>query len=267
MRGPVPQDTTTRGPSGRPDRPVSRRRFLGGAVAASLALPLGLAACGPGGSSGVSSGASGRAADGRSSSAEERPATAEAALRRLEKGNRRCVAGETTGLDASSERRRETAEEQHPFAVVLACSNSRVPPELIFDQGIGDPFVVRLAGNVVGGAGLGSIEYAVGEFGPPLLVVLGHERCGAVTAAVEEAEEGEVPPAHVLTVVDAILPAVEEVGGRPGDLVDNAVRANIALSSENARDSLQVLGPAVDRGELTVVGAYYDLDDGRVVFG
>lgn len=255
---------------------------LAGAAVASLALPLGLAACGaerrdasghaPAGS--TSPGETTRAGATHPKAPPEvasqgRPATAEAALSRLMEGNRRYAAGETTALDESPKWRREVAEEQDPFAVVLDCSDSRVPPELLFDQGLGDLFVVRVAGNVVNDAVLGSIEYAVGEFGVPLLMVLGHERCGAVTAAVEETEDVTAPPAHVIAVVDPILPAVEEARNRSGDtgdeLVDGAVRANIGLSRERLRSPLPILGPAVDRGDLRVVGAYYDLEDGHVV--
>lgn len=243
---------------------VSRRRFLKGAAVAALAAPLGLGLTNCGGDKDASGEAPTEGAVSEAAS-RKRPASAEAALRRLMEGNRRYAAGEARGLDGSPKRRREIAEEQSPFAVVLACSDSRVPPELLFDEGLGDLFVVRVAGNVVDDAVLGSIEYAVGELGTFLVMVLGHERCGAVSAAVEEAEEGAAPPAHVISLVDPILPAAEEARRRPGDLVDNTVRANVALSRERIRSSLPVLGPAVDRGDLGVVGAYYDLEDGRVV--
>jgi carbonic anhydrase len=155
---------------------------------------------------------------------------------------------------------------QAPFAVVVACSDSRVPPELLFDRGLGDLFIIRLAGNIVDDAALGSIEYAVDHLGTPLVVVMGHKRCGAVTAAVEAADKNEKLPGHLPAIVNAITPAVEQVKGQSGDKVDNAVRANIKLVTAKIKAAEPVVAPAVKAGKVRVLGAYFDLDDGRVSF-
>jgi carbonic anhydrase len=155
---------------------------------------------------------------------------------------------------------------QAPFAVVVACSDSRVPPELLFDRGLGDLFIIRLAGNIVNDAALGSIEYAVEHLGVPLVVVMGHKRCGAVQAAVEAVNKNEKVPEHLSAIVNAIKPAVEQVKGQPGDEVDNAVRANIKLVVAKIKAAKPIIAPAVKAGKVRVLGAYFDLDDGRVTF-
>ncbi len=160
----------------------------------------------------------------------------------------------------------DVAMRQAPFAVVVTCSDSRVPPELIFDQGLGDLFIVRLAGNIVDDAALGSIEYAVDHLGVPLVVVLGHKRCGAVAAAVEAVESKKKAPGHLPALVKALKPAVEETRSQAGDRVDNAVHANIRLVASKLKASQPILAPAVKAGKVKVLGAYYDLDDGKVTF-
>jgi carbonic anhydrase len=187
-----------------------------------------------------------------------------AALRELLEGNARYVAAKLTYRDQTPERRAEVAAAQHPFAVIFGCSDSRVPAEIVFDQGLGDLFVVRVAGPVLDDAVLGSLEFAALELGVPLILVLGHERCGAVTAALDVLDKGTTPRGHISHLVDAITPAVKRVKGRAGDPLDNAVRANVEGIVEKLRTSRQVLAAQVSSGKLRIVGARYDLDSGRV---
>ena len=142
----------------------------------------------------------------------------------------------------------------------MSCSDSRVPPEIIFDQGLGDLFVIRLAGNILDDAALGSLEYAVEHLGVKYIMVLGHERCGAVDAAVKG---GEIP-GHIGSLVKAIQPAVEKVKNLPGDLLDNAVRANVTMVVQQLKSSGPILEELVKKGDLAIAGARYDLDDGEV---
>ena len=186
--------------------------------------------------------------------------TADEALALLATGNRAFVAAGGACPRQSAPRRREVAGTQHPIAVVIGCADSRVPPEAIFGQGIGDLFVVRVAGNVIDDTVLGSVEYAVEHLGVSLVVVLGHERCGAVQAALA------VTPAHahVATIVSRIRSAVAAARVQPGDALDNAVRANVAASVDQVRSSKPLLAPAVQKGDVKVVGGRYDLDTGAV---
>jgi carbonic anhydrase len=140
-----------------------------------------------------------------------------------------------------------------------------VPAEIVFDQGLGDLFMVRVAGNVASsGEVLASIEFAVAELQVPLVLVLGHKRCGAVTAAVDAVVRGSVAPGHIGSLVDAIRPAVAQVQGSLGDLLDNAVRANVELVVAQLVRSEPILAPAVREGRLRITGARYDLDTGQV---
>jgi carbonic anhydrase len=181
-------------------------------------------------------------------------------MQQLMDGNQRFVAGHTRPRGDESRRRQELATSQKPIAVVVSCSDSRVPPELVFDQDLGDVFVIRTAGQVVGDLELGSIEYAVEHLGTPLIVVLGHERCGAVTAAVKGGEaEGHIP-----AIVKAIEPAVAESKGEPGDAVDNAVRANVRDVVRKLRSTDPILSHFVHDGKVKIVGGRYDLDTGQV---
>jgi carbonic anhydrase len=188
--------------------------------------------------------------------------SADEALSRLLSENKRFVAGksnEPTG-PALIERRHALAKEQKPFAVVVGCSDSRVPPELVFDVSLGDIFVIRTAGEVVDEVGLGSIEYAVEHLGTRLVVVLGHQHCGAVSAAVEGAKEtGDIPD-----VLKAISPAVEETKGQPGDAIENAVRANARNIAKRLQGAGPIIAPRVQSGEVKIVAAYYSLDTGQV---
>jgi carbonic anhydrase len=191
---------------------------------------------------------------------------ADQALQELTQGNKRYVAGQTTTLHESTAHRAEVAKGQHPFAVIVGCSDSRVPPELVFDQGLGDLFVIRVAGNLVDDEALGSIEFAAEEFKLPLVVVLGHERCGAVKATIETLEKGSEAPGHIASLVKAIKPAIEKARAQAGDLLDNAVRANVERVVEQLKTSGPILSELVSSGKLRIVGARYDLDEGAVEF-
>jgi carbonic anhydrase len=184
------------------------------------------------------------------------------ALKRLLQGNARFVSGHLThaGPEEIAEARGAVAKGQKPIAVIVGCSDSRVGPELVFDQGLGDLFVVRTAGEVVDAAALGSIEYAVEHLGSPLIVVLGHERCGAVTAAVAGAKE----PGHIAAVLKAIEPAVKQTKGKPGDPVENAVRAQAIDVAGQLQDAKPILAERVRSGKLKIVAARYDLDSGKI---
>ena len=179
------------------------------------------------------------------------------ALAKLKEGNARFVAAAASSSKPTRARRAETAQSQHPFAVIVGCSDSRTPPEIIFDQNIGDLFVVRTAGEVVDSYELGSIEYAVEHLGARLIVVLGHGSCGAVAAAVA----GDSAPGHVGNIVRAIRPAVEAVRNQPGDELTNAIKKNVDRVTTQIREKAE-LGSLASKVE--VVEAYYDLDTGKV---
>jgi carbonic anhydrase len=181
----------------------------------------------------------------------------------LVEGNHRFVEGRTDHPRQDSGRRAELATTQHPFAVVLGCADSRTSPEILFDQGLGDLFVVREAGNVVDDHTLGSIEYAVEHLHSPLIVVLGHERCGAVAAARDTIAAGAHAEGHVDSLIEAIRPAVEATVGQDAEAT---CRANVRNVVKALRASDPVLRHAIEAGHLTVVGAHYDLDTGAVTF-
>jgi carbonic anhydrase len=177
------------------------------------------------------------------------------------------VKGETTSPRRSPGDFRPLAEGQQPFAVIVGCADSRVSPELLFDQGIGDLFVVRVAGNVVSGAGTpvkGSIEYGVAELGVSLVMVLGHTECGAVKAAIKHMNDRDPLPGALGLLVNSIRPAVAKTRGMPGDPLDNAIRANVGIGVEVLRGLQPIVAPAVKRGRVKVVGAVYDLRTGSV---
>ena len=186
----------------------------------------------------------------------------EEALKLLLAGNQRFAAGNLNSVarDEIAQRRAELVQGQKPFAIVLCCSDSRVGPELVFDQELGNIFVVRTAGEVLDAAGIGSIEYAVAHLGSPLLLVLGHEHCGAVAAAVADAKE----PGHIASIVKAIRPAVAKTKGQPGDPLQNAVRANVQDIAARLRDTGPVLSEKVKAGRLKVMGATFSLGTGKV---
>ena len=186
------------------------------------------------------------------------------ALARLLAGNRRFITGHARHPHQSLADLHELASGQHPFAVTVGCADSRVSPEVLFDQGLGDLFDNRVAGNIVDDLLLGSVEFAVEEFGSPLIVILGHERCGAINATIDAIRTGGSAPGHIGTIVDALRPIVEPVLSQPGDVVDNAVRANVRVQAGQLLERSPLIAEKVAAGDLRIVGARYDLDDGRV---
>ncbi len=182
------------------------------------------------------------------------------ALQKLIDGNKRYVAAKPMHPNQDIQRRSEVAKGQKPFAVIVGCSDSRIPPNTIFDQGLGDLFVIRVAGNIVDDVALGSIEYAVDHLGAQLVVVLGHGKCGAVSATVQGGEMH----GHIGSIVKAIAPAVEKAKDQPGDLIDNAIKANVRLVVDQIASSKPVLTGLVQGGKIGVVGAYYNIESGIV---
>ena len=192
--------------------------------------------------------------------------TPDEALALLKEGNEQFLTEAPYQRAEGRERRLEIAKAQHPFAVLVGCSDSRVPPELLFGRGLGELFIIRVAGNTVDLAARGSVEYAVAHLGVPLIVVLGHERCGAVQAAIEVVEKNATFPGSIGDMVEPIVPAVLKARSEAGDLLDNAVRANVNRVVENLRQSGPVLQQPLEERRLKIVGARYDLDDGKVEF-
>ncbi len=188
------------------------------------------------------------------------PISPDAALKSLIEGNKRFVQGKRQSPNQSKLRLQETATAQYPFASILGCADSRVPAEIVFDQGFGDLFVVRMAGNVVSPTAVGSLEFATAVLGSQLIVVLGHERCGAVAAAVK----GDPLPGRIGTFVEDIKPAVARVKGKSGDAVENAVAANVQYQVELLRGTSVMLTQMIQEGKLKIVGGRYDLDTGKV---
>ncbi len=185
---------------------------------------------------------------------------AQQALERLMAGNKRFISGQVTATHRDNPRRSEIAKGQHPIAIVVSCSDSRVPPEMVFDVGMGDIFVVRLAGNVIDPIAIGSIEYAAEHLHVPLVVVMGHERCGAVTAALGTT----APPQHILSIVENIQHNLKGTTPDAKDPVDHAVRMNCKAVAAEISNSEPVLKEMVTSGHLRVVAVRYDLDDGAV---
>jgi carbonic anhydrase len=199
--------------------------------------------------------------------------SAQDALGRLREGNRR-FASDARSHDTllSHSRRAELAKEQQPFAIILGCSDSRVPAEIVFDQGLGDLFVIRVAGNIVAPSQVGSVEFAAARFGTRLVVVLGHSQCGAILATLEELQRPAANQSRNLrSIVDRIRPSVEALlkAGLSHDLdalVRHAVRANIGLSVDHLRHGSEVLEQLVQDAGLLVIGAEYSLETGVVEF-
>jgi carbonic anhydrase len=165
--------------------------------------------------------------------------------------------------EQAAKRRTELIKNQHPFATIIGCSDSRVPPEMVFDQGLGDLFICRVAGNVINDENLGSIEYSVDHLGVRLIVVLGHQSCGAVKAAKETIAAKGKAPGHIESLVTAIKPAVESTVN--GDL-DTTIKANVKHVVNALRSSTPILKAKVDSGQIQVIGGYYSLDTGAVTF-
>lgn len=191
------------------------------------------------------------------------------ALLRLQEGNRRFVAGTSNiNVAISGARRAELIDSQTPVAVILACSDSRVPVELIFDQGLGDLFVIRVAGNIVAPSQVGSIEYAAAQLGTPLVIVLGHSNCGAVGATLTELVRNEEPQSpNLQAIVDRIRPAIEPLIEAQGEVsLPEAVAANVRQSVEHLRHGSAILEALISVGKLTILGAEYSIETGEVGF-
>ncbi len=188
----------------------------------------------------------------------------EEAYIKLMEGNKRFVSGNLMQKDLGDARRKELAKGQHPFAIVVTCSDSRVSPEIIFDQGLGELFVVRVAGNVVDSIALGSIEYAAEHLHAPLLIILGHTHCGAVTAAVDE--KGK-PEGNIGAIVKKIVPAVKKArakGGSREEVIANTIKENVLLVEKEIEKKSPLLKHLIEKGELKVVSAVYDISSGTV---
>lgn len=231
---------------------VSRREFVTLAAAGlSLACPKGLLAL----------------AETEAAGNTRPPISADQALRELLDGNRRFVKGQPASPRRSPQDFRGLAEAQYPEAVIVSCSDSRVAPEILFDVGVGDIFVIRVAGNVIGGAGAvvkGSVEYGVAELNAPLIVVLGHSGCGAVKAAMKHIDAKDSLPGAINGLVELVKPAVAQSKGEPGDALENAIRKNVEIGVERLKELQPILAPQVKDGKLKVVGAVYDLRTGAV---
>jgi carbonic anhydrase len=187
---------------------------------------------------------------------------ADDAMKELVEGNKRFVSGKPKFHNTGSKRRTEVAKGQHPFAIIVGCSDSRTPPEVIFDRGLGDIFIIRTAGNVVDDVAIGSIEYAAEHLGVQLLVIMGHSKCGAVDATMKGGEA----PGHIGSIVQKLKPVVDETKGKPGDAWLNCVNANVDRIVEELRESKPILHELVEEGKLKVVGATYDIESGAVKF-
>ena len=190
--------------------------------------------------------------------------TSDQALRLLKEGNGQFITEAPFRAAEGRERRVALARGQAPFCVLVGCSDSRVPPELLFGRGLGELFIIRNAGNTIDTAARGSIEYGVGVLGCPLVVVLGHGACGAVAAAVEVVEKNTTFPGVIGEMIQPIIPAVLAARGQPGDLLDNAVRANVRRVANRLKTQSPVLGEALRGNQLKIVAARYDLHDGDV---
>jgi carbonic anhydrase len=232
---------------------TSRREFvqLAGLAAGAVTLGHGAVVCG---------------ADVPAS--ERKP---DAVLARLMEGNRRFVNGQSTRAGRKPEDFARDAKGQAPLAAIVACADSRVAPELIFDQDVGELFVVRVAGNIFSGAGpivKGSIEFAVAELGCRLIMVLGHSQCGAVAAAIKHIDDEDALPGSIGSLVSAIRPAVVAAKGLPGDRLNNTIKANVQKCVERLNRLDPIVSEFVETGQVKVVGGTYELSTGQVeIFG
>ncbi|WP_139851251.1 carbonic anhydrase [Acinetobacter pullicarnis] len=199
--------------------------------------------------------------------------TAQEVLLQLKQGNQRFVSGETKYRELLTHQdRAEMAEDQHPFAIVLGCSDSRVPAEMVFDQGLGDLFVIRVAGNVVAPSQVGSVEFAAERYSCPVVIVLGHSHCGAIQATIDTLMNPDSPPsANLMSIVNRVRPSVEilmqtELKNDLAKLSVHAVRSNVFASVNQLRHGSAVLESLIAKGKLKVVGAEYSLESGEVIF-
>jgi carbonic anhydrase len=191
----------------------------------------------------------------------------DAVLASLMAGNERYAAGKTQQQSRTPADFATDATGQAPLAAIVGCADSRVPPEIVFDQGVGDLFVCRAAGNLVSGTGAiikGSLEFAVAELGVQLIMVLGHSECGAVKAAIAHVDAKDALPGAIGPLIELIKPAVLATQGRPGDKLNNVIRANVARCVARVKGTEPILSRAVDAGKLKVVGAVYELSTGKV---
>ena len=172
------------------------------------------------------------------------------------------MAGKSKFPNTDAKRRTEISKGQHPFAIIVGCSDSRVPPEVLFDRGLGDIFIIRTAGNVVDDVAIGSIEYAAEHLGVQLCVVLGHSKCGAVDATMKGGEM----PGHIGSIASKIKPAVDKAKGKPGHAWLNCVNANVDKIVEDLKSSKPIIHELIGHGRLRVVGATYDIESGAVSF-
>ncbi len=185
------------------------------------------------------------------------------AWQRLREGNKRFVAGTSSHPNQDASRRSSLVENQHPFAVIFGCADSRLAAEIIFDLGLGDAFVVRTAGQVIDDAVLGSLEYSVSVLDVPLIVVLGHDNCGAVTVTKAAVETGEMPVGFMRSLVERITPSVlTSLRNNQTDINDMVVE-NVKQTSQRLVDSSRVISGAIDSGRTAVIGLAYSLSDGR----
>jgi carbonic anhydrase len=198
--------------------------------------------------------------------------SAEAALQRLLDGNRRFTASLGSEAIVSQGRRLELSKAQQPFAIILGCSDSRVPAEIVFDQGLGDLFVIRVAGNIVAPSQVGSVEFAAARFGTRLVVVLGHSECGAILATLEELRRpSDTQSRNLRAIVDRVRPSIDglletELRNDQDALLRQAVRANIRASANHLRHGSEILEQLIQQDGLLVVGAEYSLETGLVEF-
>jgi carbonic anhydrase len=187
----------------------------------------------------------------------------DAALKRLLKGNERYVEGESRRHEFKREREALVAG-QNPYAAILSCADSRIAPEYAFDSGRGDLFVCRVAGNFASDEVVASLEYAVAVLATPLILVLGHDRCGAVDAAIKSLKDGTTLPGHLPSLVTALAPAVKAVSQQSGDALSNAIRQNVIDNTAHLKSATPILSAAVEQNKLKVIGGIYGLKDGKV---
>jgi carbonic anhydrase len=232
---------------------IGRRNFLQLAGAASLGV-------GASAASGLLWTPQPAIADNPANTPKPKPVSPEEALKRLIEGNKRFMAGKSIHPNQSVQRLKETSAGQYPFASILGCADSRVPAEIVFDQGIGDLFDVRVAGNVASQTAIGSLEFSTAVLGSQLILVVGHSKCGAVQAAIKN----EPLPGRIGVFVEEIKPAVESVRSKAGNLEDNSIAANVKYQVQRLEESSQILRDLKKAGKLKIVGGTYDLATGKV---
>jgi carbonic anhydrase len=196
-----------------------------------------------------------------------KPIDPDAALKKLMDGNARFVKGQVKAAGRKPADFKPLAKAQFPEAIIVSCADSRVAPEILFDTGVGDIFVIRVAGNVVYGSGVlvkGSIEYGVAELNAPLIVVLGHSACGAVKAAIQHLHDKDSLPGAINGLVELVKPAVTQSTGMPGDPLNNAIKKNVEIGVNRLKELEPIVGPKVKAGKVKVVGGVYDLATGAV---